>query len=77
MRSYSLSEAKSKFSTLFEHALNGKPQRVTRRGRDAVIIVSEETWSARQKSASTLADLFVKTIGTDARGFADVLGHRR
>jgi len=73
MRSYPLHEARSKLSTLIERALKGKPQRVTRHGKEAVIIVSEADWNARPKSAPTLADLFVKTIGADAQGFADVL----
>jgi antitoxin Phd len=73
MRSYPLHEARSKLSTLIERALKGKPQRVTRHGKEAVIIVSERTWNARPKSAPTLADLFVKTLGADAQGFTDVL----
>jgi prevent-host-death family protein len=77
MRSYPLHEARSKLSTLIDRALEGQPQRVTRHGKRAVVIVSEEAWNARPKSAPTLADLFVKTIGADPRGFTDVLGRRR
>ena len=73
MRSYPLHEARSKLSTLIERALKGEPQRVTRHGKEAVVIVSEEAWNARPKRAPTLADLFVKTIGADAQGSADVL----
>jgi antitoxin Phd len=76
MRSYPLHEARSKLSTLIERALKGEPQRVTRHGKEAVVIVSEQAWSARSKSASTLADLFVKTIGADPRGFDDVVGRQ-
>ena len=77
MRTYPLHEARSKLSTLIERALKGQPQRVTRHGKEAVVIVSESTWNARPKSAPTLADLLVKTIGADAKGFADLLGQRR
>lgn len=77
MRSYPLHEARSKFSALIERALKGEPQRVTRHGKEAVIIVSEATWNARPKSAPTLADLLLKTVGADERGFADVLGRTR
>jgi len=77
MRSYPLHEARSKLSTLMARALKGEPQRVTRHGKEAVVIVSEEVWNARPKSAPTLADLMVKTLGTDAHGFADVLGQER
>jgi prevent-host-death family protein len=68
MRSYPLHEARSKFSTLMDRALAGEPQRVTRHGKEAVIIVSEAAWNARPRSAPTLADLFAKTIGVDSRG---------
>ena len=71
MRSYPLHEARSKLSGLIERALRGEPQRITH-GGDAVVIVSEEMWEARQWRTSTLADLFVKTIGADAQGFSDV-----
>jgi len=77
MRSYPLHEARSKLSTLVERALKGEPQRVTRHGKEAVVIVSEKTWNARPKSAPTLVDLFVKTIGADPEGFRDVFGRRR
>jgi prevent-host-death family protein len=73
MRSYPLHEARSKLSTLIERALKGQPQRVTRHGKEAVVIVSEKVWNERPKSAPTLADLFVKTLGADARGLDDVL----
>jgi antitoxin Phd len=73
MRSYPLHEARAKLSTLIERALKGEPQRVTRHGKEAVIIIAEKAWSERPKSAPTLADLLLKTVGEDARGFADVL----
>jgi prevent-host-death family protein len=76
MRSYPLHEARSKLSALIGRALKGEPQRVTRHGKEAVIIVAEKEWNERPKSAPTLADLFLKTIGEDARGFADVVGRR-
>jgi prevent-host-death family protein len=73
MRSYPIHEARSKLSTLIARALKGQPQRVTRHGKDAVLIVSEKAWNARPKSAPTLADLFVTTLGADTQSFADVL----
>ncbi len=74
MRSYPIHEARSKLSTLIARALKGQPQRVTRHGKEAVVIVSEKAWNERPKSAPTLADLFIKTIGADPQGFADVIG---
>jgi prevent-host-death family protein len=63
MRSYPIYEARSKFSKLIDRALGGEPQRVTRHGKEAVVIVSEAAWNARPKSAPTLADLFANTLG--------------
>lgn len=57
MRTYPLHEARAAFSKLIERALNGEPQRVTRHGKEAVVIVSEADWAKRPKSAATLGDL--------------------
>jgi prevent-host-death family protein len=74
MRSYPLHEARSEFSKLVDRALAGEPQRVTRHGKEAVVIVSEADWNRRPKSSATLADLLLKTFGEgDA---ADAIGDR-
>ena len=57
MKSYPLNEARAGFSKLVERALAGEPQRVTRYGKEAVVIVSEEVWRARCRSAPTLGAL--------------------
>jgi prevent-host-death family protein len=44
MKTYPLNTARAEFSRLVERALAGEPQRVTRYGKEAVIIVSEEEW---------------------------------
>jgi antitoxin Phd len=44
MRTWQLQEARSRFSELVNAALAGGPQRVTRRGKSAVIVVSEADW---------------------------------
>lgn len=74
MRSYPVNEARSQFSKLFDRAIAGEPQRVTRHGRDAVVIVSEVEWDKRSQKASTLADLLLETIGRG--GVADAIGDR-
>lgn len=40
VKTWRLEEAKNRFSELVRRALRGAPQRVTRRGRDAVVIMS-------------------------------------
>jgi antitoxin Phd len=47
MRTWQLQTARSRFSELFDAALGSGPQRVTRHGRQAVVIVSEEEWARR------------------------------
>lgn len=38
--SWRLQDAKNQFSKVVDAALHGEPQRVTRRGRDAVVVVA-------------------------------------
>jgi hypothetical protein len=44
--------------------LAGEPQRVTRHGKEAVIIVSEQQWRARARSAPTLGALLAQHART-------------
>jgi antitoxin Phd len=60
MKSYPLNEARADFSKLVERALAGEPQRITRYGKEAVVIVSEETWAALSRSAPTLGALLAQ-----------------
>ena len=48
---WSLEAAKSRFSTLVADALAGRPQHVTRRGKPAVVILSEADYAALLQSA--------------------------
>ena len=74
MRSYPLHEARSGFSKLFDRALQGEPQRITRYGRDAVVIVSEAEWERRRGRTRTLPDLLLEH--GEQYGYADVFGAR-
>ena len=60
MKTYPINEARAEFSKLVERALAGEPQRVTRYGREAVVIVSEADWQARSRSAPTLGHLLAQ-----------------
>jgi prevent-host-death family protein len=44
MTTWKLEDAKNQFSRMFAAARDGSPQRVTRRGADAVVVVREEDW---------------------------------
>lgn len=66
MRTYRMHEARAEFSKLVERALNGEPQRVTRYGKDAVMIISEADWAKETgRRPTTLADLLLKYAGED------------
>lgn len=70
MKTYPLNEARAEFSKLVERALAGEPQRITRYGKEAVVIVSEAAWTAASRSAPTLGALLAQharsgTIGDD------------
>jgi prevent-host-death family protein len=65
MKSYPLNEARAEFSKLVERALAGEPQRVTRYGKEAVVIVSEDEWRARCRTAPTLGALLAQHARAD------------
>lgn len=50
-RSWSVQDARARFSEVIDAALRGQPQRVARRGKDAVVVVSEAEWNRRAASA--------------------------
>jgi prevent-host-death family protein len=48
---WQLQTAKAQLSELIEAALRGRPQRITRRGKDAVMVLSERAYIALKSSA--------------------------
>ena len=63
LKTYSMNKARAQFSKLVDKALAGEPQRVTRYGKKAVVIVSEQEWRARVRSAPTLGALLYARSG--------------
>ena len=55
---WTVAEAKAKFSEVIERARSGAPQTVTRNGRTAVVVVAAEEWERKLKRAGSLADFF-------------------
>ena len=51
-----LQDAKAQFSELVDKAMRGVPQHVTRRGKQAVVVLSEQDFEALQRSAGSRAD---------------------
>lgn len=60
MKTFPLNEARADFLKLVERAFAGEPQRVTRYGKEAVIIVSEAEWQARTREAPTFGALLAQ-----------------
>jgi antitoxin Phd len=56
---WSLAEAKAKFSEVVEKARTEGPQHVTRNGKDAVVIVAAADWAKR---AQPVARSFVEAL---------------
>ena len=44
MRNWLAKDARAHLSDVIDRALAGEPQRVTRRGKGAVVVVSEDEW---------------------------------
>jgi len=57
-RAYGLAEAKAKLSELVEKAQTQGAQPITRRGRVAAYIVSDQEWKRRTRTRGTLYDFF-------------------
>jgi prevent-host-death family protein len=55
---WTVAEAKAKFSELIERARDGGPQTITRHGRSAAVVVSSEEWEQRTRRVGTLAEFF-------------------
>jgi antitoxin Phd len=56
MPTWKLEDAKNQFSRVVREAMTGKPQRVTRGGRDAVVIVSAEEYDRLTRPKVDLVD---------------------
>ncbi|MEC5382587.1 type II toxin-antitoxin system prevent-host-death family antitoxin [Aurantimonas sp. C2-6-R+9] len=59
---WSLQDAKNKFSAVVEAALNGRPQRVTRRGESAVVVVSAKDFDAMKDQEIERNRAFVRHL---------------
>jgi prevent-host-death family protein len=55
---WTVAEAKAKFSEVIERARSGGPQTITRNGRTAVVVVAAEEWERKTKRVGNLAEFF-------------------
>ena len=54
--SWTVAEAKARFSELMEQAETSGPQTITRHGKNAVVVVSAAEWERKTKRKGTLAE---------------------
>lgn len=55
---WTVAEAKAKFSEVIERAKSEGPQTITRNGRTTAVIVAADEWKKKTKRKGTLADFF-------------------
>ncbi|MDE2006315.1 MAG: type II toxin-antitoxin system Phd/YefM family antitoxin [Rhodospirillales bacterium] len=60
-RTWSVAEAKARFSEVLDLARRAGPQTVTRNGRSAVVIVSAEEWERKAHRPGNLAEFFAES----------------
>ena len=63
MRTWQLQEARGRFKDLFDHALRG-PQRVTRHGKNSVVVVSENEWKRVTENIPSFGKLLAEFPAT-------------
>ena len=58
---WTVAEAKAKFSEVIDRAESTGPQVVTRSGRKTVVIVSADEWDRKSKRVGNLAEFFAES----------------
>jgi len=58
MDTWTVAEAKAKFSEVIQRAQSGGPQTITRKGRTAAVVVAPEEWERKTRRAGNLAEFF-------------------
>jgi len=57
-QSWTVAEAKAKFSEIIEKAMSEGQQTITRKGRTAAVVVGAEEWQRKTKRVGNLAEFF-------------------
>ncbi len=55
---WAVAEAKARFSEVIDRALADGPQTITRKGKEAVVVVSAEEWQRKTSRKGNLAEFF-------------------
>ena len=59
--SWTVAEAKAKFSEVIDKACNSGPQAITKHGHTAVVVVSAEEWKRKTHRPGNLAEFFAES----------------
>ncbi len=62
MAEWSLQDAKNRFSAVVDAALAGEPQRVTRRGQPAVVVIAVEAYERLRQGETDNTPTFVEHL---------------
>ena len=60
-QSWTVAEAKAKFSEIISKATSEGPQTITRRGRTTAVVVAAEEWERKTKRVGNLAEFFAQS----------------
>lgn len=55
---WGVAEAKARLSEVIDRVLSSGPQTITRRGRQAVVVVAADEWERRTRRRGNLAEFF-------------------
>ena len=55
---WTVAEAKARFSEVIDKAQSNGPQTITKNGRTTAVIVAAEEWDRKTRRKGTLADFF-------------------
>lgn len=58
---WTVAEAKAKFSSLLEKARSEGPQKITKHGRTAAVVVAAEQWEEKSERKGSLAEFFASS----------------
>ncbi|MFU7501029.1 MAG: type II toxin-antitoxin system Phd/YefM family antitoxin [Candidatus Tisiphia sp.] len=65
MNKWQLHEAKNKLSNLIDQAVQGQPQCITRRGQDAVVLMSIKEYQKLKRPSKTLGEFLLTMPKSD------------
>lgn len=57
-QTWTVAEAKAKFSEVIDRAMSEGPQTITRKGRTAAVLVGAEEWQRKTMRTGNLAEFF-------------------